>query len=318
MAYSVGGTIQAADINAWLNTINNVYGVGSADRGYGQTSLQSAVSAGNTISSAHWTNLRTMISRCATHQGTNASTLVTANLLEPADTIYAHVNGTAPNNLNIANIVSDVDTNRLTGSAGMALVSGAHVLTKNAAWTTVTECKIDVAFTNEDHARYFFNTGGEIRVRLTATGTLAASGAAQDVDWRDVIGTKVGTFTLRATGTTRSGTSGAIANGGKGSQGFYGLNGTQTTIYNGSNIGGAGYTTNDVLISAQVLNVVGTNGGNGNTIRFTVRLQDDHTNVNYDSVSSGMTVNIDHYKVGTTNLPLAIAAPTISTNSTWS
>jgi hypothetical protein len=318
MAYSVGGLIQASDINAWLNTINTVYGTGSGDRGYGQSSLQAAVAAGNTITSSHWTSLRTMMTRCATHQGTTQTNLVPEANLGSGQTVRAHISGSAPNNFDIADLVAAIDTNRLTGSAAMSLTSGAHTLTRGSAWTTTINCNLDVVFSNEDHARYFFNTGGEIRVRLTATSTLASSSASQDVDWRDVITNKVGTVTLRGRATTRSGSAGTIQSGGGGTQGFYGLNGTQTLIYNGNNIGGTGYTTNDVLVSARVLNVAGTNGGNGNTIRFTIQLNDDHTNANYDSVAAGMTANIDFLKVGTTNLPVAISNPTFATNTTWS
>lgn len=317
MTYQVGGTIQASDINSWLTTMNSVYGVGNGDRGYGQSTLQSNVSVGNTITAAHWTNLRTTISRCATHQGTTATDLVPTNVLDPGDTVYAHVSGSAPNNFNFGSMVTAVDTNRLNAVSNMSLTAAASSLTKAASWTAATSCTVDCVFTDENHARYFFNTGGEIRVRLVATGTLSSSNAAQDIDWRDIITNKVGTFTIKARSSSRSGSAGTINNGGGGSQGFYGLNTTSTTIYNGGNIGGGAYTANDVFIKANVRNVVGTNGGNGNTIRFQIDLSDDHSNAFYDQVSSGMQVVFDYYKVGTANLPVAIAGPTFSTVTAW-
>ncbi len=318
MTYSVGGTISASDINGWLSTVNTLWGVGSGNRGYGQTSTQAAVSTGATINAAHWSNLRSMINSIATHQGTSATNLVPSSFLTTGNTIYAHVSGSGNNAYDINTLVSTIDTNRLSAASDMSLTSNAYTLVKAASWASTTSVVFDVAFGSEDAARYFFNTGGQIRVRLVPTSTLLGSSAAQDIDWRDVVNNKVGTFTLSAGTTVRSGSAGAVANGGAGAQGFYGLNATNTTIYNGTNIGGTGYTVNDVLIQAAVRNVVGTNGGNGNTVRVTVQLNDDHTNVNYDSVSAGMSVAVDYYKAGTTVWSTATAAPTITTVTAWS
>ena len=76
MTYSSGHIILAADVNAFITTVNNVYGVGSGDRGYGQTAIsQSTLTAPAPILSSQWNNLLTMITTCGSHQGTGLEQL---------------------------------------------------------------------------------------------------------------------------------------------------------------------------------------------------------------------------------------------------
>lgn len=316
MTYSVGGTIQAADINSWLTTVNNIHGVGNGDRGYGQTtSSQPPVLVGTTITGTQWGNLWNMIVACATHQGTSTSSLVPATALYTGNVIYSHIDGAAPHNFNFSSVISAIDANRLAAFAGvMNLLTNAVVVTKSAAWNTTTTTIVDVTFTSETAARYFFNTGGEIRLHLSATGALASSVTSQDADWKDIIYNKVGYISLKARATLQTaGTAGTVSN-----SGFYDLTTTPTLIFDGTNIGGVSYTTNDVLITCAVLNVAGVNGGNGNTIRFTITAKDDHTNINYDTVSAGLTVSFDTYKVGTGNFFTPIETPVYNIIQPWS
>lgn len=317
MTYSVGSVITASDLNAWLATVNSVWGTGSGNAGYGQPSLLSSVNAGGTVNASHWSSLRAMILASANHQGTSATSLVPTGPLQANNTIFAHVSGTGNNAYDIGNLVSAIYTNRLS-STGMALLSNLYTLTKGASWTSSTTMSFDVTFVTENAARYFFNTGGQIRLRLVSTGTILASVEQQDVDWRDIISNKVGTLIVGAISTERTGSAGIIQNGGGSAQGFYGLNGVPTTIYNGTDIGSGLYSASDVMVSASVLGVAGTNGGNGTTIRFTVLMNDDHTNVTYDMVSDGIQLVVDCYKAGTTNLPTGILTPSFTTFSAWS
>lgn len=137
--------------------------------------------------------------------------------------------------------------------------------------------------------------------------------ANQDNDWRSVLVTKVGELrlghnTVTITGTATTGLSGSPA-------GFYGLTTSSQVIYNGLNMGGTGYTANDVLINALVLNKVGTNGGNGNTVRFIIQLKDDHTNAYYDSVRNGTAVSLSHYRA--TTYLTGIAAPSFTVQTSF-
>jgi hypothetical protein len=313
MTYQVGGLIQASDINSWLTTVNNVWGTGNGDRGYGQTSAQSAVAQGNTVTSTQWMALRYMVNTASSHQGTATTLLPIAGVLDPADIVYAHVNGTAPNDYSFASMVAAIDTNRLAVvGTDMTLSSGVHTVTKATSWTASTSLIVDATFGSEDQCRYFFNTGGEIRIRLSAIGNLAASGASQDVTWRDIITNKVGTVAIKARSSSRTGSAGTT-----GTLGFYGMTGSATNIFTGTNLGTGAYASNDLNISASVLNVAGVNGGNGTVVRFLIDAQDQHTNANYDLVSAGLTAQFDVYKANQTYLPQAIASPTFTTPQAW-
>ena len=136
---------------------------------------------------------------------------------------------------------------------------------------------MDVHFSSEDEARYFFNSGGQMRVDLSHP-----AGTAQDNDWSTSLGTRLGQVRMTYTATTSTGTS-ALSS----ALGFYDLTGAYQTIIDGTDIGTGAYTTNDVLIEAKVLSVVGTNGGNGTTVRVRITLTDQHINAFADSVSGG-------------------------------
>jgi hypothetical protein len=305
MAYVKGDTISAADFNTFLSTAQNVYGVGSGDRGYGQTGVtQSSVTQGSTINSSHWTNLRSIVAACAAHQGTSTTLLPLSTLLQTGNTVFAHeADAPTSNAYDLNSVVAAIDTNRLTTVAGdMTLASSAHTITRASSWSTSITATFTVTWASENAARYFFNTGGELRIRLSQP-----TGTAQDNDWNTVLSTKVGTITFKATSASRSGSGGTMTT----ATGFYGLAGTESTIFDGTNIGGTLYTANDVLLYATRTGFVGANGGNGTGIQFRVLLRDDHTNVNFDTVALGAACAVDVYRC-TTNIT-GVTAPSFST-----
>ncbi len=307
MAYSKGDQITAADLNAFLTTVNSVYGTGTGNTGYGQTSLQAAVSAGNIINSSHFTNLRTMITTCATHQGTSVSALVPANLLDAGDTITAHETGAPSSNAyDLDSYVTAINTNRLTAAGGAMSIIAGSTITRATAWSTTITCTVDVIWGSEDAARFFFNTGGQVRLNFTQPGA-----TSQDNDWRNILVTLLGEVRLGASSTTNTGSSSGLSASGVG---FHNLTTTATSIVTGTNVGAGAYASNDISITAQVLNKVGTNGGNGNTIRFVVLLSDQHTG-GTDSVTSGTALAFSAYKA--TTYLTGIATPTYTTQTAF-
>ena len=76
MTYTSGSQIVATDYNGFAaNTadgnVNDIYGTGSADKGYGQAGTIATVSAAATISATQWATLVNTISTIASHQGTS-------------------------------------------------------------------------------------------------------------------------------------------------------------------------------------------------------------------------------------------------------
>jgi hypothetical protein len=183
MTYSVGGLIEAGDFNIFADTggdnVNQVWSVGSTDLGYGQSAL-STVSAGANVTATNWASLVNTLSAMGSHQGTaitSRTAPVAGNLIQILS--------------NIATDITNLKTNR-----GNAAASGAEIVT----WTGTTSKTTStgsgqnpwtitfthtITFPSAAQARYFWNAGGivRLRVRKTSTGTVA------DPEWNDLAGT---------------------------------------------------------------------------------------------------------------------------------
>lgn len=306
MAYVKGSTILAADLNGLMSTINSVYGVGSGNYGYGQTAISTAnVTAGSQVMGSHWTNLRSIINICSAHQGIAQTLMPPSGVLASGQPIVAHESSAPSNNTyDFDGIIANCAANRLVAAASsMTLTSSAHSVTRASTWSSTISTTVDVQFGSENNARYFFNSGGQIRFRVAhPNGT-----ATQDDSWREIVNTMLGTLTMSATSVSISGvaTSSLVP-----SLGFYNLAASAQTIFNGNDLGSGAYAGNDLTVTAQVLNRVGTNGGNGTAIRFVISMNDSHTGF-YDSVSSGTNVSFSHYRA--TAYLAGIVTPTYAT-----
>ena len=58
MAYSSGGLIQATDYNGFASSVNGLWGTGSGNSGYGQSSTVPTVTGGtDTVTATQWATL---------------------------------------------------------------------------------------------------------------------------------------------------------------------------------------------------------------------------------------------------------------------
>lgn len=292
MPYVSGSSILANDLNSYLETVRNVYGVGTGTRGYGQSAVTQAnvVTGTDTVRASHWSNLTSMITTCATQQGTSVS----------LPTIAA--GGSVVAAAGLASAVTAIDTNRLTAAAGsMTLVSAARTITRGTTWTSTITCTARATFASENAMRYFFNAGGQLRVRFAQ----GVNTTAQDAAWVSIF-SGIGTIIISANGTTRSGTLGTAS----ASTGFYQLTTTPAAIFTGDNIGTGAYSTNDVTVNANVGSVTGANGGNGTFMQIAVTLADQHTNAFFDTVRENTQAIFDHNY----SSYLSVAQPTWTTD----
>jgi len=251
MAYQQGDTITATDYNNFVANINAVISTGSGDSGYGLSAV-STVSAGTTISATQWNALLGGLQTAANHQGTT--------LTNASNTV-----STGGNILPLSNLGTDIgliDTNRLTADAanmstGIAGVSSS----RTTAWTAQIQHVFTVTYASADAARYFFNSGGKIKMVFARSGGTASN---QNTAWTNLF-TDMGTLTFGATSTSISGTSQG-GNGAAGSVGFHQLTGTPAEILNITS-SSADYTANDLDIKASV---------SGAVVTFTISMNDDH------------------------------------------
>ena len=316
MTYSVGGQIQASDYNGFVGTtaVNAAYsssaaatskmaalmGVGYGNRGYGQTSASLAtVAVGNTVAAAQWNNLRSAMSAMNTHQG---SGLTLQPVVSAGGTILAE-DGTL-SRPNISTLITSLDTNRLNASITDMTVTAALTSSQAAGWTGTVQHVFTAVFGTVDQARYYFNSGGQIRFSGSNTGATTPAGTA----WATLL-SAMGTISFGASTTTYTGSGGTITN----NIGYYGLTTSpqQIFIHNGAAPYGGIY----YAISIQT-NAIGTaNGSNGSTITCTATFND--TAAPHGPVDGTTTSTINSYKAsnaGALNNP-AVAAPTFTTTT---
>ena len=238
MTYSVGGLIQATDYNGFASTtaggnVNVIWGTGTGDAGYGQSTTLATVSAGGTVTATQWASLVNRISSIASHQGTTitARTAPTAgNTIQVLAAVQTDLNNCYTNRGNAAGTGSQFTSWTGTSSKTTATGSGS------TAWTiTFTHT---ITWASAAAARYFFNAGGRIKWETSKTST----GTVADTEWNDLANTLVGdiyitggtgTQTINGgsyTGTTKSGGTGTPTTLAT-TTGWYDLLTTDTTIY---------------------------------------------------------------------------------------
>jgi hypothetical protein len=214
MAYTSGDTILDDHYNDFATSVNAVWGVGSGDSGYGETTTVSAVSAGTTITAAQWVTLLARISSSASHQGSSITAISNPSA---GDTIAAYtalstnIGTITTNRLNVATRQSAVNTNRDNTNT----FTGTLTFTHKWAWGSVNE------------ARYFFNAGG----RLSISGSQTGHGSDdKGNNWASLL-TAAGTYQVTAQSGGKSGGSGSTDTNLTTTAGYYDLTSSYLTVF---------------------------------------------------------------------------------------
>ncbi len=290
---SVGGLILASDYNSLATSILAVYGVGTGDSGYGASVYSMPnVATNNIITAAQWLVFQNAMNVCAAHQNSIITDL-------SADFIVGHSITAADVNVLIASAAA-LTTNRLllNPSGEATLTTTAYTNTRGSAWASSITNSVNIFWADEDHARWFFNAGGEIRVHYTQT-VVATS---QDTDWNTALTSRVGTLTIKANSFTNSGSL-ALSN----AFGYY----QYTAGLFNAVVGAGAYSSNQMAVSATRFGFTGVRGGNGNGFTLLSVLSDIHTG-GTDSVSAGTNITIDVLR--STN-HISTALPSFTTNT---
>jgi hypothetical protein len=238
MTYSLGGLIQATDYNGFASTtaggnVNVIWGAGTSDAGYGQSTTLATVSAGGTVTATQWATLVNRISSIASHQGTTITARtapVAGNVISVLSAVQTDLNNCYTNRGNAAG--TGTQFTGWTGTSSRTDATGSG----STAWTITFTHTITWASANA--ARYFFNAGGRIKWETSKSST----GTESDDEWNDLANTLVGDIYITGgTGTqTINGTAytGTTKTGGTGSPnilltttGWYDLTTGDTNIY---------------------------------------------------------------------------------------
>ena len=317
MTYSAGGLIQAVDYNTFAQggaspndsvaNVNTIWGTGTLDKGWGQSSPVSTVSAGSTVTATQWT---TLFNRFVT-EASQTNTTITAIVNPVAGDVIAVKNNFSTN-------LSSVFTNRNNAVGVGSAITASGVATRSTAWSTSLTATHTITFANANSARYFFNAGG----RITWAGARSGgTSSAQNTGWTNLLtacGTlnwTTGTSTQTIAGTSYTGTT---KTGGSGSPltllstvGFYDLTTTDQEVFKQLDSTYL-YTTNFVSINVKA----NAAAGSATVITLTVLFSDAYAGAG--TVDGTLTSTITAVQPSTTYLSNTWGTPVLASSITGS
>lgn len=185
MAVAIGSSIAASQYNGLQGRIATVLGTGSGNFGYGQAvSSSQVVSAADTISAAQMSNLHSDMTKAYVHQ---TGSLLPLRVFQVGDIIGADDSGDTIEYDNLGNYeikdgveVADntggfndyldqmdvIENNRFTIDPGQSEEADLATNTRTTNWNSVVNMSFTATFASENNRRYFFNSGGQIRIQL--------------------------------------------------------------------------------------------------------------------------------------------------------
>jgi len=316
---AVNDIIKTSDYNTLRNSIIQVIGNGSATYGYGQPIRSSAKADNEVISQTDWDLLRFDIVNTRLHQdGANPTIkdIQEGELLSFGNnTQYSNLISTAtslPNRLTVG--TGQFLTEPATTPAGAALTSSRAFSLPTTSWNSLLQCEITVGFTNADLCRWFFNSGGEIRITSSRTGGTSNS---QNSDWSSLL-TSAGQRSFGAQ-TPETGLPSPIGSSAMDAKNFYRLTSTYQNYY--SLASSSPYTSNSYNLDARC-DVADNRNGTATTVYLRVRFVDNYTDpgpggppFTGDEVDGTFTVTVSEKRATGTLLPsgtFTITRPTYS------
>lgn len=176
---AAGDKIFASDYNNIRNKVIGVLGAGSGNTGYGQTVQSTAVAEGNSVTRDQWNLLRYDLYNALFHQTGSAPSLVSKN----AGDLISFGAGEPNSQYNTS--ADTATTNRFTVGAGQYIQNlSVATRTKTDIWYTQAYCDVTVSFGSAAAARYFFNSGGQVRVTSSRSG---GDVKAQNTKWSELL-----------------------------------------------------------------------------------------------------------------------------------
>ena len=321
MTYSAGSLIIDDDYNIFATgnaagtgdnnvaNINTIWGVGTLDKGYGQSTTISPVSAGATVTATQWATLFTRLTSIANHTGVSITALtnpVAGDLIA----VKSELQNDITNCFNDRNWAAGVGSTITTGG----------VATRSTSWVTALTATHTITFASANAARYFFNAGGRVTWAGARTG---GTSDPKNTGWTNFL-TACGTLNW-TTGTGSqviAGTSynGTTKIGGSGSPttllsdvGFYDFTTSNQEVFKQFSSAYL-YETNYVSINVQT----NAAAGSATTITLTVLFDDAHSTQGDEPIDGTLTSTVTLVQPSTTYLTNTWGTPTISSSITGS
>ena len=266
---AVNSIIVQADYNSIRNKVIAVLGNGSGNSGYGQQAriVSTAVAEGTKVTINEWANLRFDIINAYKH--INGSNPVTAVVSEGNTIRYT---GSFTPDTGAADVpqkqyddwANDITNTRFTVAAGESATTAVTTSSKTTAWVSQCECVIQLYWSNANDARYWFNSGGKIRISASRSG---GAGTAQNTSWTSLLsaaGTQSFGGAVPSTGTTpNDGTN------------WYRTTSTFQTFYTAT--ASSPYGSNNYRLQARCVDVASNSGGTAASGEIRVLFTDGYT-----------------------------------------
>lgn len=268
MTYAQFGSIQASDFNTLAGgnptttsgTLNAVWATGGGTTGYGQTALANVAAGQSVAATSQWATLVANTASAATHQGSSI-TSVTAPVAGGTITYLSAI----PTNL------STIYTNRLNAATQGA--TSSNTATFGSTWSQALTFTHTATFANGDAARYFFNSGGQLKITCShPTGTginLLLNNLASNVG--TIVMSAPTSGTVSVAGTSYSGIT-KIGGGGNAptidsTKGYYGLTTANATVFTQTaSTGPSGYLSTFIRVIVKSNGTQGSNGDAGSVV----------------------------------------------------
>lgn len=297
----VNDKIRLPDYNDIQSKVAGVLGGGSAASGYGQTLRSSQASLDSKVSVNDWGNLRYDIINAYKHIFGTTPTVVLPN----ADTTVRYDTSFTPsadNAVDAPNTQYDTWANNLIANRFTIHPSQAATRSDGSTssiwpgpygtdWTVKIQCTVTAEWPSSAAARYFFNSGGEIRFASARTG---GSTTSQNNSWTSILsgagtaafgGNKPGTGTSPQDGTN-----------------FYRCSNAYGVWF--SVFGSSPYGTNNYRISARTPDVLNNSTGTASRVQFLIEYIDNYVDPGQypdnpvpdtvDSVDGQFTLAVSH------------------------
>ena len=289
-----GSQITASDFVTIQDKAQSLLGTGSTTRGYGQPVQSADVFAGNEITKAQWDLLRYDIVNIRLHQDGALPNIVTVNV---GDVIGY---GAGSPIINYNTLLETAVANRFQIAQNQSVVANKGTATTSSSWSVSATMELTITFANSNDARYFFNSGGKVRITSTLTG---GNGTAQVNAWTNF---------LTSVGTQSFGAANVLSN-------YYTLTNSYQTYYQNSL--STPYSANNINLSAKT-NVADNSSGTATILYLKVTLNDAYVDPGSpapgDLVNGTLSLSIDELKATGTLIPtgtFVITSPSYSLSS---
>lgn len=290
MAYVLGDDILDDHYNGFATDINTIWGAGSGDSGYGQASTLATVSAGQDVTATQWATLLDRMDSMEAHQGS-----VITNPANP--TVGTDISAFTT----LSTDITTLTTNRLNNAANGT--DGSNTISAAGSWTVNSVQAGRLTWSSANHARYFFNAGGEIRISFSRSGGTAHT---KNTEWTQLC-TDCGTLVFGARTMVKSGGAGTPTT--EISDGFYDITTTYAVKFKQFE-GTSPYTTNYIQVQFRTALT-------GTALDIYVQYVDDATDTSIpasvDIVDGTLTTTYLERPPSTTNLTDTWGNPTFST-----